>query len=524
VLTGDQIAAIKPSSLKGLTTNTLPALSSSAVSQLTTANLSALTASSQLEALTQTQVAKLNSDAIDWLYSKGYTTLVGSNNTTSGIETSALVTAPTASTITSGKTAVKITGSTGADIITGSPGADTLDGGTDSDSIFGNSGNDIIKFSEASDTIDGGEGNDTLLVTLNCSDMADSLLLNVENISINGSSSLTVSFANQSEALTIIATGTAGYSITGGSGSDKITGTNSDDKIDGSLGNDTLTGGSGNDILTGSSGDDSFIIDLGTDTITDWGTGTDTLTINALATAKISIPSTGGLVSTFESITNQGTLSVDGSSTTAAVTITASTGNDSISGGADADVLTGGSGKDTLLGGGGSDSISGGAGHDLLTGGDGIDKFIFSNYATNGIDTITDFTTTTDKLLFNAVDTGMATSGTLIAAGTQTALVNHSVAIVTTSGAAANLTTGGTAVLVGTDLLATSLTKVASYLSERFSVTAASNAVFVLNSSISDATGAYVYNFHNGSDTTLDASDLTLIGVITGTVVADDIA
>lgn len=86
-------------------------------------------------------------------------------------------------------------------------------------------------------------------------------------------------------------------------------------------------------------------------------------------------------------------------------------GNDTLYGGDGTDVLSGGNGRDYLMGGKGADSLYGGAGDDtfkggtsgdLLTGGDGADRFIFStasaDLAAGLVDTISDFTTGTDKI------------------------------------------------------------------------------------------------------------------------------
>ncbi|MEC4813126.1 MAG: Calx-beta domain-containing protein [Scytonema sp. PMC 1069.18] len=62
-------------------------------------------------------------------------------------------------------------------------------------------------------------------------------------------------------------------------------------------------------------------------------------------------------------------------------------------------VIQGTSGRDTLVGTGNGDTIIGGSGADNLTGGAGRDEFVYTNIRDRG-DTITDFETSIDKLVF----------------------------------------------------------------------------------------------------------------------------
>ena len=75
--------------------------------------------------------------------------------------------------------------------------------------------------------------------------------------------------------------------ISGGYGDDQLDGGADADTIDGDSGNDTLIGGAGSDTLTGGAGDDVFDVTSGVtsetshkDTITDFGTGADTLDLS----------------------------------------------------------------------------------------------------------------------------------------------------------------------------------------------------------------------------------------------------
>ena len=76
--------------------------------------------------------------------------------------------------------------------------------------------------------------------------------------------------------------------FTGGGGADELEGNGGKDTLNGGAGNDTITGGAGADTLTGGAGTNVF--DYGSasesrmgahDTITDWETGTNTISLGA---------------------------------------------------------------------------------------------------------------------------------------------------------------------------------------------------------------------------------------------------
>ncbi|WP_017294473.1 Calx-beta domain-containing protein [Geminocystis herdmanii] len=82
-------------------------------------------------------------------------------------------------------------------------------------------------------------------------------------------------------------------------------------------------------------------------------------------------------------------------------------GNDRLLGGNGNDILLGGTGNDNLNGGSGNDTLVSASGNDTLTGGTGVDRFVFK-YADEGVDTITDFSVTDDKIVISA--SGFATN------------------------------------------------------------------------------------------------------------------
>ncbi|WP_199331723.1 calcium-binding protein [Aulosira sp. FACHB-615] len=85
--------------------------------------------------------------------------------------------------------------------------------------------------------------------------------------------------------------------------------------------------------------------------------------------------------------------------------------NDTLNGGDGDDTLDGGNGNDTLTGGNGNDTLVGGLGSDRLTGGTGNDKFVFASLS-EGIDTITDFSSTDDVLVMSSLLTSLNYAGT----------------------------------------------------------------------------------------------------------------
>lgn len=329
-----------------------------------------------------------------------------------------------------------IAGGSGNDIITGGDGNDSITGGVGIDNLSGGSGNDIFVVATlgagfvgltTAETVSGGAGNDTLQFAAGTLTVAASDLVNVsgiERIEIQNSSqtaSLTLTdawfTANGTTALAINSTTATSGALT--LAASLLTAANSIqltmDNVANSAGH-VINMGAGNDTLT-------LDLDVLNNTATiAGGTGTDTLVITA-NTAGGTITqganvtgwetvsfATAGVAGTFATTTNDAgvaagaTQTINGSNITGTLLWNGAAeldGKFSITGGAGADSLTGGSLVDTITSGAGNDVITGGSGADVLAGGIGADTFVYESVAqSNGsnMDSISDFTTGTDKL------------------------------------------------------------------------------------------------------------------------------
>lgn len=300
-----------------------------------------------------------------------------------------------------------ITNTGGATTLTGSGFADTLNGGAGNDTLLGGNGNDLLEGFGGNDSLGGDAGNDTL---------------------------------------------------NGGLGNDTLVGGSGDDSLDGGAGNDSLDGGLGNDSLTGGTGNDTFVVGSGTDTVADLG-GSDVLQVTAGAVASVTVTSSFTATS---STRNAGTanLQTDGiavnlaaaqgpigynvtASSTAAISVVGSIGNDTLVGNDGADTLQGGDGSDSLVGGDGADLLVGGAGADTLQGGAGNDTLmgdtgtdvVVYNLSTDGSDTVdlglgagdivllTAQNTNRIRLTFDTSEVGNGDGTTLVGEATDSAVL-----------------------------------------------------------------------------------------------------
>jgi len=201
-------------------------------------------------------------------------------------------------------------GGDGNDTVIGNDGADTLTGGAGDDRIEGHSGDDtIVDDGAGTDTVFGGDGDDTIDLssagdngdktvrgnadddTITTGDGDDTLAGGFgDDVIDGGGGTNTIEGKKGDDTLTggagvdTMDGGAGDDSLTGGGEADDLTGGKGDDTLDGGDGDDTLTGSEGDDTLTGGADGDTFVMTemSGTDTITDWNTGNNSVDLTAL--------------------------------------------------------------------------------------------------------------------------------------------------------------------------------------------------------------------------------------------------
>jgi len=285
-----------------------------------------------------------------------------------------------------------------------------------------------------------------------------------------------------------ITTGAGNAFIRGGDGNNTITAGAGDNKVTTGTGNDTITTGAGNAIICGGDGNNTITAGVGDNKVTT-GTGDDTITTGD--GAGIVISGAG-----HDTITTG-----DG-----ADIVVSGAGHDIITTGAGADIIFSGEGDDIITAGAGADIIDSGAGNDRIAlGADGgdIDTVIFgANAATNGSDTITQFTTGVDKL-------------NLAAMTTQTATTAVTGALTVTAGNVYFLDS----VVTGA---ADSVAESAAQLQAGATWTNASNGV-VAFFIVTDANSSAIYQYLESGGDGITAGELTLMATVDTRIEATDL-
>ncbi len=498
----------------------------------------------------------------------------GNDTITGGSAADSLVGGAGQDSITAGGGNDVVDGGEGNDTIIVTTGTVNVDGGAGNDTIT------LAQTLTAGDTVKGGDGTDILSITgslggtaaplaavlsdvsgFETLQVAAGLTTNLDMVQFTGNSTFTRLNNTAAAANTFqsVASGVATLGLATGSTTtvtrlvDTATNAISVARTDTAATNVTVAALTINDeetiSIAGSSTTGSTTIttltanDLVTLTLTGASTGAFVITNAIAGAANLATVTASAVVGAVTVNASQSTAnmtftgSLTGSNTltggtgsdtitggTAADTITGGNGADSITGNAGDDVLAGGIGADALVGGIGADTLTGGAGNDSLTGNEGADAFVL--HATNGVDTITDFLVGTDDL---KVATGQSGETAMLGAVNEVAPItaagaansvtfaDNSAYYVSFNGAAANLTTAGTATLSVADLTATTLTALAAYLDERFasSATNGDDVVLAVNWTAGGSTTTYIYEHVEADATaTIVAAELTLVGIV----------
>jgi Ca2+-binding RTX toxin-like protein len=153
---------------------------------------------------------------------------------------------------------------------------------TGNDALLGTDHNDVLNGFAGADTMNGGLGDDSYTV--------DALSDVVIEAADGGSDTVNVALAAGTYVVAANVevakiTSAAAINLTGNALDNLLTGNATANTLLGGDGSDTLIGGAGNDTLTGGTGADSFVLNslVGSDTITDFASGTDVLQLDLLA-------------------------------------------------------------------------------------------------------------------------------------------------------------------------------------------------------------------------------------------------
>jgi S-layer protein len=308
-------------------------------------------------------------------------------------------------------------------------------------------------------------------------------------------------------------------------------------------------------------------------TISDLSANTDLETLNLSGNGPFSVTTAAAVVDTINSTTTGAVTYVATANTTAATytggsgvdTVTASAHGDTIFGNGGNDVLTGAAGTDGLHGGDGNDTIVGGAGNDTISGGEGINTItggadvdtIDVTQTTQAVDTISlsGFIASVDRDIITGFHAGTGGDILQVAALNTAAVTPASAPPVFTDDTTSAATGGGVYALTGASTSASdiivlqagadltsgtnggdlSLTTAAGLngteLLKALTNSAAADTYTQITTSVAGDTGfmlayqggnAYLYHFAAGVDSAIVASEIQLIGTLSG-VAADSL-
>ena len=282
-----------------------------------------------------------------------------------------------------------------------------LTGSAHADTLTGDAGNNVLEGGDGADTLDGGAGIDTASYAGSASRVDVRLSGTVVN---HGDAT--------GDTLTNI------ENLIGSAHNDILVGNGQANALAGMDGNDLLWASSGDDLLTGGPGADRLVGGAGNDTAS-WAGSPEAVTVRLHSlkasggdaqgdsfpyTVDVAYTDAGGAEQT-ETLPDVENLTGSAHDDILAGDrrdndLDGGAGNDTLYGGPGGgdDVMTGGLGNDRIFGGQGNDTLIGGPGDDRLAGGPGNDVFVFGPGDGDGADTVTDFSSGTDKIDLMAFD------------------------------------------------------------------------------------------------------------------------
>ncbi|UZE21233.1 M10 family metallopeptidase C-terminal domain-containing protein [Pseudomonas sp. B21-056] len=226
-----------------------------------------------------------------------------------------------------GSSAINGTGNAFSNVLTGNAGDNVLNGGAGRDTLIGGAGNDTYVLDQAGELAllqeQTGQGTDNLSLTYASSSLSSvvdlnlSSLVNVENVTLNG---------------------TGVFTVIGNSLDNSLVGNASVNTLQGGAGDDILDGRAGADILVGGIGDDTYVIDNLGDKVTELTDEGHDLIRTAVSYTLSTNVEDGQLLGI------------------AAINLTGNTLDNVLTGNAAANVLNGLGGADTMIGGAGNDT------------------------------------------------------------------------------------------------------------------------------------------------------------------------
>ncbi len=222
-----------------------------------------------------------------------------------------------------------ILGNSAANTLTGGEGDDSLDGRQGNDRLVGGTGNDTYFVDSIGDVVTEAlaQGTDTVRsnISWTLSNYFEHLILIGTDV-INGDGNNLMNSITGNSAINVLKGGAGNDNLDGYEGDDTLLGGLGSDRLFGNVGSDSLLGGSGNDNLTGGLGTDQFsfssaaefnLSDFGADTIVDFSSGEDQISLSLSSFTQLA----SGVGPGFSTATEFAIVTKDGLAATSAAMI-----------------------------------------------------------------------------------------------------------------------------------------------------------------------------------------------------------